>query len=138
MRAPGPDRITLAGLEPDLFLGVPYEDPESALEHIESVLDIVVIVPGHLLLGPDLKLRDPEAWALGVTGPPLDLVEPTRILDGFAVAHDVTRPASPIRVTINRASISLFGFMISPPFARGSHRGRGEVKHGKNGDREVC
>src|SRR5260370_32435095 len=93
MGAAGPDGVALTGPKPDLFLGIPHEDPELAFEDIERVLDIVVIVPGHLLLGPDLKLRDPEPGALGVTGSALDLVEPAGVLDGLAFAHGVTRPA---------------------------------------------
>src|SRR3979411_2442022 len=94
MRPARADRIALSSLEPDLLLGVPHEDPEPAFEDIEGVLDIVVIVPGHLLLGPDLELGDPEARALGMSSPPLDLIEPARVLDGFAVAHGFTRSAT--------------------------------------------
>src|ERR1044071_3979061 len=93
MGTAGPHGIALARAERYLLFGVSHEDPEPAFEDIERVLDVVVIVPGHLLLGPDLELRDPEAGALGVTGPALDLVEPAGVLDGFAVAHGVTRPA---------------------------------------------
>src|SRR4029453_5066093 len=92
MGAAGPHGIALARAEPYLLFGVPHEDPEAAFEDIERVLDIVVIVPGHLLLGPDLELRDPEAGALGVTGPALDLVEAAGVLDRLSIAHGVRRP----------------------------------------------
>src|SRR5439155_20291140 len=63
------------------FLGVAQEEALPALEDVEGVLHVVVIVPRHLLTGTDLELRDPEARALGVTRAPLDLVQMTRVLD---------------------------------------------------------
>src|SRR5437867_12012380 len=54
-----------------------------ALEDVERVLDVVVIVPGYLLARTDLELGDPEARALGVTCPALDLVEVAGVLHPF-------------------------------------------------------
>src|SRR5262249_999843 len=85
--------VGLARFEPHLFLGVPKKQPQASLEHVERVLDVVVIVPGHLLARPDLELRDPEARPLGVPSPALDLVEMTRVL--HRVAFDCFHGAPP-------------------------------------------
>src|SRR2546422_3775922 len=83
VRAAGLDRVRVAGAEPDLLLGIAQEEPEVSLQHVERVLDIVVIVPGHLLGGGNLDLGDAETRPRGVLGPVLDLVEMTAILDRF-------------------------------------------------------
>src|SRR5262245_36003804 len=83
MRPPGADRVGLAGLQPDFLLRLAQEQTHAALEHVKGVLDVVVIVPGHLLAGTDLQLRDPEARTLGVSRAALDLVEMARVLDGL-------------------------------------------------------
>src|SRR5262249_56852228 len=86
------------------FLRIAQEESYAALEHVERVLDVVVIVPGHLLARPDLQLGDPEARALGVPGPPLDLVEMARVLHSLAFdrfhgappsTRSAPRPAGP-------------------------------------------
>src|SRR5262245_34392511 len=99
-----PARSNLVGLarpQLDLFLGVTEEDPEAALQHVERVLDLVMVVPGHLLRGTDLKLRDPESWSLGVAGSPLHFIETARVLDGFVGAHRV-RTLATFRSTATR------------------------------------
>src|SRR2546426_12701446 len=83
VRAARLDRVRVAGAEPNLLLGVAQEEPEVSLQHVERVLDIVVIVPGHLLGGGNLDLGDAETRPRGVLGPVLDLVEMTAILDRF-------------------------------------------------------
>src|SRR5262245_40264068 len=81
MRPPGADRVGLAGLQPDFLLRLAQEQTQAALEHVKGVLDVVVIVPGHLLARTDLQLRDPEALTLGVSRAALDLVQMARVLD---------------------------------------------------------
>src|SRR6266705_5659461 len=49
VRAARLDRVRVAGAEPDFLLGIAQEQPEVSLQHVERVLDIVVVVPGHLL-----------------------------------------------------------------------------------------
>src|SRR5439155_9427843 len=75
VRAAGPDRVGIAGREPDLLLGIAQEEPEVSVQHVERVLDIVVIVPGHLLSLRKLNLGNAKAGPRGVLGPALDLVE---------------------------------------------------------------
>src|SRR6266446_5571370 len=43
MRAAGLDRVGIAGREPDLLLGIAQEEPQVSLQHVERVLDMVVI-----------------------------------------------------------------------------------------------
>src|SRR6185436_1616270 len=81
VRAAGAHRVRLAGRQAHLFLRVAKEEAQPSFQHVEGVLDIRVRVPGHLLGGGDLKLRDPEARPLGVARAPFDLVEMTRVLD---------------------------------------------------------
>src|ERR1700752_4168888 len=50
--AAGLNRVGVAGAEPNLLLGIAQEEPQVSLQHVERVLDIVVIVPGHLLCRP--------------------------------------------------------------------------------------
>src|SRR6266850_6956399 len=86
VRAAGLDRIRVAGAEPDLLLGIAQEQPEVSLQHVERVLDVVVIVPGHLLGLRKLDLGNPKARPRRVLGAALDFVEMTAILDRF---HEV-------------------------------------------------
>src|SRR5437879_3677425 len=83
VRASRSHRERFAGSEADLLLGIAEEDADLSVEDVERVLDVVVVVPGHFLLRRDLNLVDPEAWALGVRGPPLDFVEMARVLHRF-------------------------------------------------------
>src|SRR5712692_7990164 len=85
VRALRPDRERLAGPEAHLLLGIAQEDADLPLEHVEGVLDVVVVMPGHLLLRRDLQLVDAEAGALRVERAPLDFVEMARVLHRF---HD--------------------------------------------------
>src|SRR5262245_30720298 len=101
MRPARPNLIGLARPQLDLFLRVPEEDPEAALQHVKRVLHLVVVVPGHLLRGTDLKLRDPEPRSLGVAGPALHLVEAARVLDRFVGAYRV-RTLATFRPTATR------------------------------------
>jgi len=58
MRAPWADwSPALAGLEFDLFIGIAQGDPHAALQDIEGVLDIGVVVPA----------REPAAWGSSVS-----------------------------------------------------------------------
>src|SRR6266513_5276 len=83
VRAAGLDRVRATGAEPDLLLGIAQEEPEVSLQHVESVLDIVVIVPGHLLGLRKLDLGNAKAGPRRVLGAALDLVEMAAILDCF-------------------------------------------------------
>src|SRR5712691_4512733 len=85
VRALRPDRERLAGPDAHLLLGVAQEDADLPLEHVEGVLDVVVVMPGHLLLRRDLQLVDAEAGALRVERSPFDLIEMARVLHRF---HD--------------------------------------------------
>jgi hypothetical protein len=52
MRAPWADRSpALARLEFDLFIGIAQADPNAAVEDIEGILDVGVVVPVDLLRG---------------------------------------------------------------------------------------
>jgi hypothetical protein len=52
MRAPWADRSpALARLEFDLFIGIAQGDPNAAVEDIEGILDVGVVVPVDLLRG---------------------------------------------------------------------------------------
>src|SRR5438552_2486125 len=83
VRAARLDRVRVAGAEPDLLLGIAQEEPEVSLQHVERVLDMVVIVPGHLLGLRELDLGNAKAGPRRVLGPVLDLVEMAAILDRF-------------------------------------------------------
>src|SRR5438105_15042002 len=84
MRPAGAHRIALARLQAHFFLRIAEEEPDLALEHVEGVLHVRVVVPRHLLRGRDLQLADPEPRALVVPGPALDFIEGARILHGPA------------------------------------------------------
>src|SRR5712692_9539851 len=85
VRALRPDRERLAGPEAHLLLGIAQEDADLPLEHVERVLDVVVVMPGHLLRWRDLDLIDAKAGALRVERSPFDLIEMARVLHRF---HD--------------------------------------------------
>src|SRR6266481_2457609 len=114
VRALRPDRERLAGPEAHLLLGVAQEDADLPLEHVEGVLDVVVAVPGHLLLGRDLQLVDAEAGALRVECAPLDFVEMARVLQRFhdgllesiAQAPSISPPGTGKRPRLRRASMT--------------------------------
>src|SRR2546425_6689526 len=88
VRAAGLDRVRVAGAEPDLLLGIAQEEPEVSLQHVERVLDIVVIVPGHLLGLRKLDLGNAKAGPRDVLGAALDLVEMGAVFHRF---HGVLR-----------------------------------------------
>src|SRR3970282_274867 len=76
--------------------------PDAAFEDVEGVLDRGVVVPRHLLLRSDLEFGDSEAWPLGVPRPPLDLVEPARVLDALRGGRHLRR-SSTSRPSWNRS-----------------------------------
>src|SRR6185436_10761837 len=75
--------IGLPRLERHVLLGALQEDPDRALQHVERVLDVAVVMPGHLLGLRKLQLVDAEPRALGMAFPALDLVEMTGVLQRF-------------------------------------------------------
>src|SRR6267378_1698329 len=83
VRAAGLDRVSVTGAEPDLLLGIAQEEPEVSLQYVERVLDMVVIVPGHLLGLRKLDLGNAKAGPRRVLGAALDFVEMAAILDRF-------------------------------------------------------
>src|SRR6266480_3709551 len=83
VRAAGLDRVRVAGAEPDLLLGIAQEEPQVSLQHVERVLDIVVIVPGHLLGLRELDLGNKKAGPRRVLGPALDFIEMAAVLYRF-------------------------------------------------------
>src|SRR3989449_6896996 len=85
VRAFRPDGERFAGPEANFLLGVAQEDADRSPEHVERVLDIVVVMPGYFLVRRDLNLVDPKAGAFGMRGPSLDFVEMTRVFHRF---HD--------------------------------------------------
>src|SRR5207249_255652 len=88
-------RVRLAGPEAHFLLRIAQEQAHVALQDVERVLDLAVVVPGHLLARSDLQLRDSKARALGMPGPALDLVEMTRVPHAFA--FDGFHGAPPLR-----------------------------------------
>src|SRR5216117_2818747 len=88
VRAAGLDRVRVAGAEPDLLLGIAQEEPEVSLQHVERVLDIVVIVPGHLLSLRKLDLGNAKTGPRRVLGAALDFVEMGAVFHRF---HGVLR-----------------------------------------------
>src|SRR5436309_7838729 len=74
------DGVRLAGSEVHLLLGIAQEQPHPALQDVEGVLGLVVVVPGHPLARRDLEFGDPEARALGMAGPALDLEQLAGVL----------------------------------------------------------
>src|SRR5579863_8436622 len=83
MRAPRSDRIRFTGSEPHLLLRLAQEQPEPSLQDIERVLDVAVAVPRHGLDWRDLEFGNPESRSLGMSGPPLDGVDMTGVLQRF-------------------------------------------------------
>src|SRR2546426_10149049 len=88
VRAARLDRVRVAGAEPDFLLGIAQEQPEVSVQHIERVLDIVVIVPGHLLGLRELDLGNAKAGPRDVLGAALDFVEMGAVFHRF---HGVLR-----------------------------------------------
>src|SRR6266850_4271521 len=83
VRAARLDRVRVAGAEPNLLLGIAQEEPEVSLQHVERVLDMVVIVPGHPLGLRKLDLGNSKAGPRRVLRPALDFVEMAGILHRF-------------------------------------------------------
>src|SRR5262249_27002350 len=76
-------RKGLARLQRHVLLRLLHEDADRSLQHVERVLHIVVVVPGHLLRLRDLQLADAESRPLRMQRPALDLVELARVLQCF-------------------------------------------------------
>src|SRR5262245_46718327 len=72
-------RIGLSRGEPYFFFWILEEDPNGSRHDVKRVVDVVMIVPGHLLRGADLKLGDAKPRTHRVVGATLHLVEPARI-----------------------------------------------------------
>src|SRR5262245_21523790 len=75
--------IGLAGLEPDLLVRLSESEPETPLEDVEGIGDGAVAMPRHHLRRRDLELVDTKARPRRMLGTTLDLVEVTRIGNGF-------------------------------------------------------
>src|SRR5262245_763072 len=85
VRALGARGVGLARPEPHFLLRILQEDAQLALQHVERVLHVVVIVPGHLLRLGELELLDAEAGAGGVLRAALDFVQVAAVLHGFII-----------------------------------------------------
>jgi hypothetical protein len=68
------DGKSLAPRQTHLFLRLLEKDSDYSLQDVERVVDIVVIMPGHLLRRAYLELGDAKARTRGVIGSTLDLV----------------------------------------------------------------
>jgi hypothetical protein len=64
----------LASRQAHLFLRLLEKDSDYSLQDVERVMDIIVIMPRHLLRRAYLKLGDAKARTRGVIGSTLDLV----------------------------------------------------------------
>src|SRR5438128_5693127 len=73
----------LPGGKAHLLLGLLQENAQVALQHVERVGDVVVVVPRHLLRRRELELGDAESRPRRVLGAPLYFVEMARVLDRF-------------------------------------------------------
>src|SRR6266849_7949462 len=80
MRTSRRNRKNLTPRQTYVFLGLLEKYSNCSLHDIEGVMDVVVIMPGHLLCTAELQLRNPKTWASSVVGATLHFVEPTRIL----------------------------------------------------------
>src|ERR1041384_6603805 len=76
-------RVGFARLQRHVLLRILHEDADRSLQHVERVLHVVVVMPGHLLGLRELQLVDAETGALGVECPALDLVEMAGVLQRF-------------------------------------------------------
>jgi hypothetical protein len=68
------DGKSLAPRQTHLFLRLLEKDSDYSLQDVERVVDIVVIMPRHLLRRAYLELGDAKARTRGVIGSTLDLV----------------------------------------------------------------
>ena len=85
VRATRADRIGLSGAEPHLLLRFTQAESEVSREDVERILDMAVVMPGHLLRRCELEFGDAEARPLGMLRPALDGVEMAGVLEWF---HD--------------------------------------------------
>src|SRR5262249_6236444 len=69
----------LSRRQPYFFFWILEEDANGSRHDVERVVDVVMIVPGHLLRGADLKLGDAKSRTHRMIGATLDLVERARI-----------------------------------------------------------
>ena len=97
VRPRGRDRKGLAWRQSHVFLGVLQKDADRSGHHIESVVDVVVIVPRHLLRGTDLQLHDAKTRTHGVMSAATPLQEYFR----EAASWDADRLAQARRGTRN-------------------------------------
>src|SRR5207245_3723845 len=140
MRPAFAHRVRLAGPEAHFLLRIAQEQAQAALQDVERVLDLVVIVPGHLLARADLELRDSKARTLGMPGPALDLVEMTRVphpfaFDGF---HGARLPFA--AMVPSAATPSPRGDRANGPGSAGSRQGwsrRAHVESSRPAQRHV-
>jgi hypothetical protein len=59
------------------------ERPEVSRKDVERILDMTVVMPGHLLRRRELELGDAEAGPLGMVRPALDGLEMASVLKWF-------------------------------------------------------
>src|SRR5262245_1078948 len=97
MRPPRLHSVGVARAQSHLLLWIAQEEPQRALDHIEGVLDMAVVVPGHHLLRGYLELRDAKARTRRMHGLALDVEEGTRMLAAF---HRVLRLATSFYATM--------------------------------------
>src|SRR5262245_36728301 len=72
-------RIGPSRRQPYFFFWILEKDANSSRHDVERVVDVVMIVPGHLLGGADLKFGDAKPRTHRVIGVTLHLVERARI-----------------------------------------------------------
>ena len=80
MRSTGTDRVRFSWAETYFFLWFAQKDPYVALDNIESILNIGVVMPGDFLRGRDLKFVDAKARPFGVAIASLNFIKIARIL----------------------------------------------------------
>src|SRR6266478_9418259 len=85
------------------------EDSNSSRHHVERVVDVVVVMPGHLLRRADLKLGDAKSWTHRVIGATLYLVERARIRHSLHGASSALFDCLDVRVADDLCPPCYFG-----------------------------
>src|SRR5258708_28627403 len=83
MRAPRRGDEGLARAQADFLLGLLQENAQLALQDVERVGDVVVVVPADLLLRRELQLGDAESRPRRVLSPAFDLARTALVPDRF-------------------------------------------------------
>jgi hypothetical protein len=93
------------GTQTHFLFGFAQKNSEISAEHVKSILNIVVVVPGYFLSWGNLELGNAKSRPRGVLGPALDFVEMAGVLHRLHVVLLLGRLDSMVFVRVQVMSL---------------------------------